>query len=490
MQTLQPQIVWQHFATLCAIPRPSKHEAALRTRLRAWADERGLHAAEDAAGNLIIRKPATAGMADRPTVTLQGHLDMVCQKNDGIDHDFHRDPIRPRLEQRDGAQWLVAAETTLGADNGIGVALALAALEADDLAHGPLEVLLTVDEEAGMGGARRLQDDQLEGELLINLDTEEWGALYLGCAGGLDAIASGRWQAEALPAGHVVLNLSVKGLHGGHSGIDIHRERGHGIKLLIRLLRRLEDDGMALRLASLQAGSSRNALPREASALIALPAAQLAALHRLCETQAAEFRAELAGVDEGVNIVVTAGTAAEVMVAADQRRILAALHAAPQGIKRWSLQAPGVVETSLNLGVIRIAKGEVEAVFMLRSLVDTAARELAAELGDLFGLAGMSVQGVGAYPGWQPDPASPLLALTRQVYQREFGATAELKVIHAGLECGLIGGQYPQMAMISFGPDIVGAHAPGERVEVASVARCWQLLRALLAAVPARAAAA
>ena len=484
--TVEPQIVWQHFATLCRIPRPSKHETALREQLQQWAESRGLSTLVDAAGNLIVRKPATKGMENRKTVTLQGHIDMVCQKNDGISHDFHQDPIRPVLK----GGWLIAENTTLGADNGIGVALALAALEGHELeglAHGPLEVLLTVDEEAGMGGARKLPEGLLQGELLVNIDTEEWGAVYLGCAGGMDTVVTSDWQQEALPAGHEVLSLTVKGLMGGHSGIDIHRERGHAIKLLIRLLRSLENTGLPLRLISLKGGSSRNALPREAGAVIAIPAAQVEVLRRQTALLGEQFRKDLLGVDEGVTVLVDAltdGATRKVMAAADQARILAALHAAPQGIKRWSLQAPGTVETSLNLGVISIAEGKAEAVFMLRSLVDAAAVELAAEVTDLFALAGMAVEQVGAYPGWKPNPASPLLSLTQQVFQKEFDQIAEVKVIHAGLECGLIGGKYPAMDMISFGPDIVGAHAPGERVDVASVARCWHLLKTLLHAVP------
>ncbi|RTL49425.1 MAG: aminoacyl-histidine dipeptidase [Rhodocyclaceae bacterium] len=483
--SLEPRIVWRHFATLCAIPRPSKHEDALRNQLRQWAEQRGLTVLQDEAGNLILRKPATPGMEDRKTVTLQGHIDMVCQKNDGTDHDFHRDPIRPVL--KDG--WLAAEDTTLGADNGIGVALALAALEADDLAHGPLEVLLTVDEEAGMGGARNLPTGLLQGELLLNIDTEEWGALYLGCAGGMDTYVTSRWLPQSPTAGHVACQITVKGLTGGHSGIDIHRERGHAIKLLVRLLRDMEGNGIPLALASFKGGTSRNALPREATALVVLAPELRQRLQQRCDTLTAQFRSELAGVDEGVTVIVTAVDLPDgVMPAADKRRIMAALHAAPQGIKRWSLQAPDVVETSLNLGVVNIGQGDAEAVFMLRSLVDTAAAELAAELSDLFLLAGMEVQRVGAYPGWKPEPASPLLALTQEVFRREFGTEPEIKVIHAGLECGLIGGKYPYMDMISFGPDIVGAHAPGERVHIESVARCWQLLRALLAAVPPRGA--
>jgi dipeptidase D len=480
--TIEPTIVWKHFDTLCRIPRPSKHEQRLRDELLNWAKGRGLSTLVDAAGNLILRKPATAGMENRPTVTLQGHIDMVCQKNDGISHDFHRDPIQAVL--KDG--WLGAEHTTLGADNGIGVALALAAVEADDIAHGPLEVLLTVDEEAGMGGARHLPEGVLKGELLLNIDTEEWGAVYLGCAGGMDSVVTSHWQAEAMPTGHRPLRITVKGLMGGHSGIDIHRERGHAIKLLVRLLRTLENAGIALRLASFTGGSARNALPREAQAVVAVAEGDLDALRSQCAQLGHQFRLGLAGVDEGVTVLVeeTADQALEIMAKEDQQRILAALHAAPQGVQRWSQQAADTVETSLNLGVIRIAEGQAEAVFMLRSLVDNAAVELAATLADLFKLAGMTVEHMGAYPGWRPNPQSALLALTQQVFQREFGLTPEIKVIHAGLECGLIGGKYPTMDMISFGPDIVGAHAPGERVDVASVDRCWQLLKALLAAIP------
>jgi dipeptidase D len=479
---LEPAIVWHHFADLCRIPRPSKNEEAIRAHLQQWAERRGLTTTEDAAGNLAIRKPATPGYEDRLPVTLQGHLDMVCQKNDAVEHDFHRDPIRPQL--KDG--WLVAENTTLGADNGIGVALALAALEADDLSHGPLEVLLTVDEEAGMGGARNLSPDLLQGRLLLNIDTEEWGAVYLGCAGGLDAVVTTQWEPEPLPVEHSVVSIAVKGLHGGHSGIDIHRERGHAIKLLVRLLRNLESRGIGLRLMSLKGGTARNALPREAVAQLAVPTDQLSELCASCEALGLQFRSELRGTDEGVAVEVTemAATPDFAMSAADQRRILASLHAAPQGVKRWSQQARDTVETSLNLGVVQIGDGSMEAVFMVRSLVDAAAEELAAEVCDLFDLAGMQVESVGAYPGWKPDPDSPLLALTRQVFQQEFDHEPATKVIHAGLECGLIGGKYPAMDMISFGPDIAGAHAPGERVEVASVARCWHLLRALLAAIP------
>lgn len=477
---LEPRQVWRHFATLCRIPRASKHEGALRQHLRSWAESRGLAAQEDAAGNLILRKAATPGMEDRPMATLQGHIDMVCQQNAGSRHDFFRDPIRPLL--KDG--WLYAEETTLGADNGIGVALALAVLEADDFPHGPIEVLLTVDEEAGMGGAQDLPPGLLQGRLLINLDTEEWGHFYLGCAGGLDVVAESAYGSEAVPADHRVFNLTVKGLQGGHSGIDIHRERGHAIKLLVRLLRTLDRE-TPLRLARLEGGTARNALPREASALIAVPAGDGDRLAAWAAAMESLLREELAEADPDLTLVLAPAQADTVLSPPDQRRLLAALHAAPQGVRRQSQRVAGVVETSDNLGVLRIADGRASATFMVRSLIDRCARELADEIIDLFRLAGWDAHPIGPYPAWTPRPDSALAALAQQVYTEEFGAPATFQVIHAGLECGIIGAKYPDLPMISFGPDIRGAHAPGERVDVASVGRCWHLLKALLAALPA-----
>ena len=483
LANLQPALVWSHFQTLCDIPRVSKHEAPLRDHLQRWADAHGLENMVDAAGNLILRKPATPGMENRHGVVLQGHLDMVCQKNNDTAHDFHRDPIRPVLH--DG--WLVAENTTLGSDNGIGVALALAVLEAKDIPHGPLEVLLTVDEEAGMGGAQGLASAMLSGDLLINIDTEEWGQFYLGCAGGMDVVVKHTCVMEGKPAGHVVRCITVKGLKGGHSGIDIHLGRGHAIKLLVRLLRKLERDH-ALRLVDLAGGTARNALPREASATVTFSAEHEAAIVAELAAFQSLLHDELAGAGENVSVTLFAATHAveTVLALQDQLKLLAALNAAPQGVKRMSTRVEDVVETSDNLGVVRIAEGNCEAVFMVRSLLDSAAQALGDEICGLFALIGADAAKNGAYPGWKPNPDSALLALCQRVYSTEFGGSAEVKVIHAGLECGIIGAKYPQMDMISFGPDIRGAHAPGERVNVDSVAQCWRLLKAILAAVPAR----
>lgn len=470
---LQPSAVWRHFATLCATPRASKAEAALRDSLLAWAREKSLETKVDRAGNLILKKAATPGCESAPTVVLQAHLDMVCQKNADSAHDFSRDPIVPEL--RDG--WLVAGQTTLGADNGIGVALILAALEDETLRHGPLEALLTVDEEAGMGGARGLEAGLLDASLMLNLDTEAWGEFYLGCAGGLDVDVRRAGDPEPLPAGWTVRRIALRGLRGGHSGVDIHEERGNAIKLLVGVLHDLAGV-MPYRLVSLHGGSARNALPREAFAVLALPEAN--GLDAWLATQQAALRELLRGVDDGVALSAEVATADSVMAGEEQFTWLASLHAAPHGVKRVSLQVAGVVETSNNLGIVELTPAAGYCNFMVRSLVDRAADALADEIVSLFALSGSAAEKSGQYPGWRPNPESALLRTCQAVFKRDFGNDSKVQVIHAGLECGLIGAKYPGLDIVSFGPTIHGAHAPGERVEVASVERCWRLLRAVL----------
>ena len=472
---LQPATVWAHFARFCAIPRPSKAEARLRDHLKDWALARGLGATVDAAGNLILTKPATQGHEQAPGVVLQAHLDMVCQKNADSDHDFSVDPIVPEI--RDG--WLVAKGTTLGADNGIGAALILAALESDNLSHGPLEALFTVDEESGMGGARGLEPGVLRGRLMLNLDTEEWGEFYLGCAGGLDVDVQREGIPAPLPAGYVGCRIELTGLRGGHSGVDIHEERGNAIKLLVRVLRELEAT-YPLRLAEFQGGSARNALPREAFAVIALLGEKLPELAASLREIEGRLRDELRQVDEGLALAMHPVSVASLMAPTEQAVWLASLHAAPFGVRRMSRRVPGVVETSNNLGMVDLHPNGGSCNFMVRSLIDSGSVALADEIVSLFALSGTPARKSGAYPGWAPNPASPLLALCQQVYRREYAADSKVQVIHAGLECGIIGAKYSGMDIVSFGPTIRGAHAPGETVEIASVERCWHLLQAIL----------
>jgi len=473
MLQLEPTQVWRHFNTLCSIPRPSKQEGALRQAIADWARSSGLEHAVDEAGNLLIRKPGSKGRENAPAVAMQAHLDMVCQANSGTRHDFTKDPITPVI--KDG--WLVAENTTLGADNGIGVALALAALEEEGLEHPPLEVLLTIDEESGMSGAHGLKPGLLRATRMLNLDTEEWGEFFLGCAGGCDVSVSLDYQGEAAPAGFVFRKVSLSGLRGGHSGVDIHLGRGNANKLLVRFLREQQD----LRLAAFSGGTARNAIPRESWAIVAVPAG--AALDEAAKSFSALITEELSDQEKAVPLKVDAADAAPVMPAQVQARVLAALHAAPFGVKRMSGSVAGVVETSNNLGVVGIGDGKVSANLMVRSLRDSGTRTLASEIEALFAMAGFQVEISGSYPGWTPNPNSPLLKLCRQVYAKEFGAEAATQVIHAGLECGIIGAKYPGLDTISFGPTIRGAHAPGEHVEIASVGRCWQLLKAILAAL-------
>ncbi|MES2091818.1 MAG: beta-Ala-His dipeptidase, partial [Pseudomonadota bacterium] len=430
---LEPHTVWAHFATLCRIPRQSKHEGVLRDHLQQWAHGLGLSTTVDAAGNLIIRKAASAGREHTPGVVLQGHLDMVCQKNSDTEHDFSRDTIRPVV--RDG--YLVAEGTTLGADNGLGVAIILAVLQDTTLAHGPIEALLTVDEEAGMGGAQGLASDVLQGRLMLNLDTEEWGEFYLGCAGGLDVNVARSGQAQALPAGLQSWQITLRGLRGGHSGVNIHEERGNAIKLLVRLLRDLERQA-PLHLVKLRGGTARNALPREALATLAWPAAYADQLAQTVSDWQALLRHELTGVEPGLTIELSPAHAEQGLAPAEQAIWLTTLHAAPHGVRRMSQRVPGVVETSNNLGMVDLRPEGGSCNFMVRSLLDSGSQALADELISLWSLSGTVAQAHGHYPGWTPNPESPLLALCQSVYLGEFGEASKVQVIHAGLECGII----------------------------------------------------
>ena len=472
---LSPALVWRHFAALCAIPRASGDEAAVRSAVEAWAKGQGLSTELDRAGNLLIRKPARPGRAGAPGVVLQAHLDMVAQKNGDSAHDFKRDPIRPVV--KDG--WLVAPETTLGADNGVGAALALAALEDDTLAHGPLEALFTVGEETGMTGARGLAPGLLTARLMLNLDTEEWGDFYLGCAGGLDVDVTEALRPEPLPAGLATVSVSVRGLRGGHSGTDIHEGRGNAVRALVSVLAGLQER-VGLRLARLEGGTARNAIPREAVAVVALPQEAAAKLRDLLPEEEARLRRALGAADPDLEVVSGAASATELVGADDAKRWLDALATAPFGVARMSPDVEGVVETSNNLGVVRLLPARGHANLMVRSLVDAELRRLGSAIADHFRARGMQAALSGEYPGWKPNPGSPLLATCQSAFRETFQGDSRVMVIHAGLECGIIGAKFPGLDTVSFGPTIRGAHAPGERVEIASVARCFQLLRAIL----------
>ncbi len=482
LSQLSPQPLWDIFAKICSIPHPSYHEEQLAEHIMGWAKEKGLHAERDTVGNILIRKPATAGMENRKAVALQAHLDMVPQKNNDTVHDFTKDPIQPWID----GEWVKARGTTLGADNGIGMASALAVLADETVAHGPLEVLLTMTEEAGMEGAFGLQPNWLKADILINTDSEEEGEIYMGCAGGIDFRSTLKLAREAIPAGYQTLKLTVKGLKGGHSGGDIHLGLGNANKLLARFLA-THADKLDARLIDFTGGTLRNAIPREAFATLAVPANNVEAL----KAAAAEFLAvltnELEAKEKNVNVVVeAANTSAQAMTNASRDAFVNLLNATPNGVIRDSDVAKGVVETSLNIGVVTTDEQYAEINCLIRSLIDSGKFYVVDMLTSLGKLAGAETEAKGSYPGWQPDANSPVMHLVRETYQRLFNKTPNIQIIHAGLECGLFKNPYPTMDMVSIGPTITGPHSPDEQVHVESVGQYWTLLTELLKAIPAK----
>nr|WP_202628894.1 cytosol nonspecific dipeptidase [Cronobacter malonaticus] len=482
LSQLSPQPLWDIFAKICSIPHPSYHEEQLAEHIMGWAKEKGLFAERDQVGNILIRKPATAGMENRKPVVLQAHLDMVPQKNNDTVHDFTKDPIQPYID----GEWVKARGTTLGADNGIGMASALAVLADENVVHGPLEVLLTMTEEAGMDGAFGLQAGWLQADILINTDSEEEGEIYMGCAGGIDFISTLPLSREAIPAGFETFKLTLKGLKGGHSGGDIHLGLGNANKLLARFLCG-HAQALDLRLVDFNGGTLRNAIPREAFATVAVPAANAGELKTLANTYLDILKNELSVKEKNITVVLEAATTDKAALTAQSRdAFIALLNATPNGVIRNSDVAKGVVETSLNVGVVTMNDEQAEIICLIRSLIDSGKDYVVSMLESLGKLAGAKTAAKGSYPGWQPDASSPVMALVRETYQRLFNKTPNIQVIHAGLECGLFKKPYPQMDMVSIGPTITGPHSPDEQVHIESVGHYWTLLTELLKAIPAK----
>ncbi|WP_281646330.1 aminoacyl-histidine dipeptidase [Parendozoicomonas sp. Alg238-R29] len=476
---LKPAALWTHFQNICNIPHPSGEEDAVRQYVLGFAEKHGLKAETDEAGNVVIRKPATPGFENRVGVVLQGHLDMVPQKNADTEHDFSKDPIQAYVD----GEWVKARGTTLGADNGIGMAAALAVLEDKELQHGPVEALFTIDEERSMVGAEELKSGWLQGKILLNLDTEEEGELYVGCAGGVDAIAEATYTEESAEAGVNWLSLEVKGLKGGHSGCDIHLQRGNANKIMVNLLKALQTAGV--RVASINGGSLSNAIPREAFAVVAAPADKAEEVAAIVDEQLSISRNILAETDGGIIITANAADAGEkVMAQADQQKWLDLFHAMPNGVDRMSESVEGVVETSNNFAIMTVSEGKIGVHCFARSLVDSATSEIGERLIGLMRLAGMEARLEGQFPGWQPNMDSAILASMKETYNSLYGKIPEVKVIHAGLECGLLGSKYPEWDMLSIGPTICFPHSPDEKVEINSVEKFWSLLSEALARVP------
>ncbi|MCG6398491.1 aminoacyl-histidine dipeptidase [Vibrio fluvialis] len=480
---LSPAPVWQFFDKICSIPHPSKHEEALAQYIIGWAKEQGLDVRRDPTGNVFIKKPATPGMEHKKAVVLQAHIDMVPQKNEDTDHDFAKDPIQPYID----GEWVTAKGTTLGADNGIGMATCLAVLASTEIKHGPLEVLLTIDEEAGMTGAFGLEASWLEGEILLNTDSEQEGEVYMGCAGGVDGALTFDIQREALPASYVTRQLTLKGLKGGHSGCDIHTGRGNANKLIARFLAGHAQE-LDLRLIEFRGGSLRNAIPREAFVTVAIPADNQTKLDELFTTYTELLKAELGRVETNLVTFNEAKEAAQgVFALADQQRVIAALNACPNGVIRMSDDIEGVVETSLNVGVITTDEQQIKVLCLIRSLIDSGRSQVESMLTSVAELAGADIAFSGAYPGWKPDADSEIMHIFRDMYEGIYGHKPNIMVIHAGLECGLFKKPYPEMDMVSFGPTIKFPHSPDEKVKIDTVGLFWEQMIALLENIPAKA---
>ncbi|HBX51648.1 MAG: cytosol nonspecific dipeptidase [Bacteroidetes bacterium GWF2_33_38] len=482
IRNLEPKVIWENFQNICNIPHPSKHESAIIEFVKKFGQDLGLKTIVDEVGNVIIKKPATKGMENRKGIVLQGHLDMVPQKNSDTNHDFVKDPINAYID----GEWITARGTTLGADNGIGCAAAMAVLQSKDIAHGPIEALFTIDEETGMTGAFGLKPNLLDGEILMNLDSEDEGELYIGCAGGVDTNAEFTFTKDSVPADSVAYKISITGLKGGHSGLDIILQRGNSNKIMTRFMWNAYRN-LNLRMASFEGGSLRNAIPREAFAVVTISKSNEKELLKYADEYYQIIKKELASTEPEFKFeLVKAQMPTDLIDATTTQNLLSALYACPNGVMRMSDDMKGLVETSLNLAIVKSKENTIEVNCLLRSSVDSAKEDLSHMVENVFALAGANVKHEGAYPGWKPNVESPILKTMKEGYNKKYGKIPEVKAIHAGLECGLLGNVYPKMDMISFGPTIRYPHSPDEKVHIASVQKFWDFLVETLKYAPTK----
>jgi dipeptidase D len=477
---LEPKKLWNNFADLNGVPRPSKGEERVIAFMRNFGEKLGLEITVDDAGNVLIRKDASPGMEDRPTVVLQSHLDMVHQKNADTAFDFEKEGIRCKVE----GDWVYAEGTTLGADNGIGVSAIMAILESDDIAHPPLEALFTIDEETGMTGAKGLQKGFLKGRVLLNLDTEEDNELTIGCAGGIDTNTFFSYREIPPEGGAAAFRISVKGLKGGHSGMDIHKGRANANKVMSRLLYKMTTP-YDLRIAEIDGGGLRNAIPRESFATVVVGAGKKDAFTSEFWRRAEAIKKEYFSIDPGMKLLLEKTDRPEkVMHPEDQEKILAALYAVPNGVFRMSPDIEDLVETSTSLARVIVKDGLFTTQSLQRSAIESGKINVANAVRAAFEAIGAAVENDGEYPGWAPDPDSPVLKTMEGLYEELFPGRPHVAACHAGLECGIIGDHYPGMDMISFGPTIQHAHSPDERVQISSVQKFWKYLLAALERIP------
>ncbi|MDK9560515.1 aminoacyl-histidine dipeptidase [Gallibacterium anatis] len=476
---LSPKLVWQWFDKICSIPHPSHHEQALADFIIQWAKQKQFWVEQDSVGNILIRKAATVGMENHQPVALQAHLDMVPQANKNTEHNFLTDPIEPYVD----GEWVKAKGTTLGADNGIGMASCLAVLDSNDVAHPPLEVLLTASEETGMVGALGLQPNWLQSEVMINTDTEDEGEIYIGCAGGEDVDIRFPVQWQALRKDEVAVHITLTGLKGGHSGAEIHLNRGNAIKLLAKTLEKALAK-VSFRLADISGGSVRNAIPREAFATVLLSSASVEKFKQVWQLLSQQLIEALSHAEKQINFALEEATAKQGLSERQSQILLDLINALPNGVIRFSDVLPDVVETSISLGVLETKAEQIKLTLLARSLNDHGQDDVVSLVRSVCRLADAEVVFSGRYPGWEPQADANIVKRTKTLYDRILGKESVIKVIHAGLECGLINKVYPNMEMVSIGPTILGAHSPDERCHIPAVAVYWQLLTELLATMP------
>ena len=475
LTNLQPEPVWKHFDKLAAIPRAATKEAAARDYVRTVATKLGLESVQDKVGNLVVRKPARPGREAAPMALLQGHLDMVCEKNEGTVHNFDVDPIKIIRV----GEWLKADGTTLGSDNGVGVAAALAVMESDNIAHGPLEFVFTIDEETGLTGAAEFPGGLLKSKYFLNLDNEEIGTICIGCSGGIKTMARRKVGLHPAGAGSA-WRIKVSGLKGGHSGVDIHQGRGNALRILGGVLQVLLDR-LPVEVAEINGGSAQNAIPREAAAVVLLDPSRESDLKSQVAAAEAGYKADLGGFDSGLQITVEkAERPTRVFDANDAKQTVALLASLHHGVLAMSPDVAELVQTSTNLAVVTTKGDAVEIVTSQRSAIESSMLAAARMVATVCKMAGFEVEHAGKYPGWKPEPNSDIVRKLQEVHKKLFGEPAKLIAMHAGLECGVIGEKYPGMQMASFGPTIESPHSPNERVQIASVEKFWNYLKLVL----------
>lgn len=480
---LQPAVVFHYFEEVCQVPRPSKKEEKIRAYLLEFAKKHGLAAKTDEAGNVLIEKPASAGKENLKTVVLQSHMDMVCEKNKDTEHNFETDPIQTYVD----GEWLRAKGTTLGADNGIGIATQLAVLASEDIEHGPIQCLFTVDEETGLTGAFALKEGFMNGDILINLDSEDEGELFIGCAGGAGTTAQFPCPMTAAPEGYFFFRVAVKGLTGGHSGDDINKNRANANKLLNRFLVQLMEK-YDLRLCEIDGGNLHNAIPREAHAVCAVPMKDKESVRVDLNVYLSEVENEFAVTEPNLVMELESESPrAEVMEQEAMKKFLLSLYAVHNGVYAMSQDIPGLVETSSNLASVKQRDGKIVVVTSQRSSILSSRKDMSQMVAAAFLLGGAEVTTGDGYPGWKPNPNSEVLQIAVESYKRLFATEPKIKAIHAGLECGLFLEKYPSLDMVSFGPTLRGVHSPDERMLISTVDKFWRHLLDVLAHIPVKA---